>query len=266
MEATNLQQQLPGKPLFSNLLWSRPEQKTAAGKLAIIGGSSSGFNSVSATYEAASLAGAGTIRALLPDSLKKTLSKVWPESEFAASNKSGSFAASALSQWIELASWADGVILSGDLSKNSETAILFERFLEENKSLLTLAGDSLALALDSPTQLFEQNQLTLVVEQDVLQRLLTAIRYPMALRRDQNIYQFADLLHSLSQSYPWAIISEQLDLFFVAYGGEISTTIKNDQGLQAAGCASAVWRLQQPAKPFAAITSAIYSLINAHKV
>lgn len=261
-EATFLHQQQPGKPLFSNVLWSRPEQKNTAGKLAIIGGSSSGFNSVSETYAAANQAGAGTIRVLLPDSLKKTLSKFWPESEFASANKGGSFAANALAEWLNLATWADGIILCGDLGKNSETAILFERFLEENKNLVTIAGDSLALALDTPTQLFEQNQLTLVLELDMLQRLLNAIRYPMTMRSDQNIYQLADLLHALTQSYPWAVITQHEGFFFVAYAGDVSTTPKTNQSLLAAGSAGSLWRIQQPAKPFAAITSGLYDLTN----
>ena len=82
----------------------------------------------------------------------------------------------------------------------------------------------------------------------------------MAVRRDQNIYQLSDLLHSLTQSYPWAVITQHEDLFFAAYGGEVSTTPKTKHSLKAAGSAGSVWRLQQPAKPFAAITSAIYEL------
>ncbi|MGH7234500.1 MAG: hypothetical protein ACREF7_03605 [Candidatus Saccharimonadales bacterium] len=262
METTYFHQQTIDKPLFSDLLWSRPEQKAAAGKLAVIGGSSSGFNSVSETFATASKAGAGTIRVLLPASLKRTLSKVWTDCEFAPSNKSGSFGASALSEWLSLASWADIAMICGDLGKSSETAIVLEHFLDEYKEWAALAEAALINALNTPLQLLDRDKLILVLDHNVLGTLLRAIRYPMAARSDQTIFQLADLLHALTQSYPWAIITEHEQLFFASYMGEVSTTPKDNLSLTSAGTAATVWLMQQPAKPFAAITSGLYALLN----
>ncbi len=255
-------QQTIGKPLFPNVLWSQPEHRSSAGKLAIVGGNSGGFNSVSETYAAAKVSGAGTIRVLLPSVLKKTLDKIWPDCEFAPSTKSGSFAAGALSEWMEFSLWSDSVIISGDLGKNSETAIILERFLNEYQGPVTLAKDSLASAINVPSQILEHHDLTLVLDRSVLGRLLKEIRYPMAMSSSQNIYQFADLLHSLSQSYPWAIVTEYEQLIFVAYEGDVSSTPKANHSLIAAGTAGVVWRMQQPGKPFAALTSGIYALFS----
>lgn len=257
-----MQTQTNGKPLFSDVLWSRPERKTAAGKLAIIGGSSSGFSAVSETYTAATKAGAGQVRILLPDSLKKSLSSLWPESEFAPANKGGGFAAAALGEWLALAEWADAVMLCGNLGKSSETAVLLEHFLEKYEGQISLAKDSIQIALGTPTELFDQKELTLIVELSDLQRLLSAIRFPMAVRSDMTIYQLGNLLRSLSQSYPWAIVTEHEGSFFASFAGNVSHTMANAKRLLAAGSAASVWRMQQPLKPYEALSSGIYDLIS----
>lgn len=260
MDNTYLQLQTD-KALFPDVLFSKPERKSAAGKLAIIGGSSSGFNSVSETYLAASKTGAGSIKILFPDSLKKTLSKIWPESEFAPSNKSGGFATNALTQWLDLATWADGVIFGGDLGKSSETAVLIEHFFEQNKGLTTLYRDSLSAALESPPQLFDQTYLNIVADLSTLQKMLGIIRFPMAVRSDMSIYQLSDLLHSLSSNYPWAIITQHEQFNFCAYNGAVSATPnKKQSSLLTSGVAGSIWRLQQPEKPFAAMSSGMFSL------
>src|SRR5437868_284792 len=130
MEDTNWLRQ-NREPLFPNILWSRPENKRYAGKLLIIGGHKQSFNDVSAAYSAALKAGIGTVRVILPDSLQKMLAKVFPEAEYAASTPIGSFSRQALGSLLDAADWADGVLLAGDLGRNSETAILLEAFVEK---------------------------------------------------------------------------------------------------------------------------------------
>src|SRR3954471_3597520 len=121
---TNWLRQTPDKPLFPDILWSRPENKRLAGKLLVIGGSSHGFAAPGGAYTAAQKAGIGSVRVLLPDSTEKALSKILPEAEFAPSTISGSFSRQALGILLAQAEWADGVLLAGDFGKNSETAIL----------------------------------------------------------------------------------------------------------------------------------------------
>lgn len=259
MDPTYLHHQTPGKPLFSDTLWNRPERRSAAGKLALIGGRAQGFNAVSLAYTAASRGGIIVIRTLLPDALKKVVSQILPESEFAPSTKSGSFSANALSEWLSLAEWADGVLICGDLGKNSETAILLERFIEKNPNYLTLIGDALDLAISSPLSLMNVNQLLIGAELSQLQKLLINIRYPMAIRSQMTLFTLADLMHTLTQHYPWAILTEHLNLFFAAYRGEVSTTPVINQSLESASSWCSVWVAQQPANPFAAISSALYA-------
>jgi hypothetical protein len=128
MDRTFWQRQTADKPLFPDLLWSRPETKRTAGKLLIVGGNAHGFSAAAEAYGAAAKAGIGTARVLLPDSLQKTVGKVFAAGEYAPSTPSGSFSQQALAELLELAQWADGVLLAGDFGRNSETAILLESF------------------------------------------------------------------------------------------------------------------------------------------
>src|SRR5690349_6150445 len=116
------------QPLFPNMLWSKPETKQGAGKLLIVGGQAQEFIHVAESFAAAEDAGAGTVRVLMPESTRK-LTKMLPNIEYAPSNVSGSFAKSALAELLDAGQWADGVLLAGDLGKNSETNLMLESFI-----------------------------------------------------------------------------------------------------------------------------------------
>ena len=67
------QKQAPGKPLFPDIEWNKPEQRSQAGRLGIVGGNKLGFVGVGEAYSVALGAGAGEVRALLPDVLKRSM-------------------------------------------------------------------------------------------------------------------------------------------------------------------------------------------------
>jgi NAD(P)H-hydrate repair Nnr-like enzyme with NAD(P)H-hydrate dehydratase domain len=96
MENTNWFKQTPDKPLFADLLWSKPENRLHAGKLLIIGGNKHLVAAPGVAYSAAQKAGIGACRVILPDSTKRMVGKVFPEAEFAPSTPSGSFARESL--------------------------------------------------------------------------------------------------------------------------------------------------------------------------
>ncbi len=120
-----------GKLLFPELEWSRPENKQFAGKLLIVGGNLHGFAAPAEAYAAAAKAGIGTAHVLLPDAIQKVVGHFIENGEFAASTPSGSFSQKALIELLEWCRWSDGVLFAGDLGRNSETAILVEKFLQK---------------------------------------------------------------------------------------------------------------------------------------
>ena len=84
------------KPLFPDIEWNKPERRSQAGKLAIIGGNKLGFLAVADSYQEALKTGVGEVRVLLPDALKKNVPAAMTDVLFAPTNPSGSLAREAL--------------------------------------------------------------------------------------------------------------------------------------------------------------------------
>lgn len=255
MESTNWLKQID-KPLFPDVLWSKPENKRQAGKLLIIGGHSQNFSVVSRAYAAAVKAGAGSIRVILPMSLQKMLAKSFSEAEFADSTAIGSFSRQALGLFLELSGWADGVLLAGEFGRNSETAILLENYVAKFAGQLTLAGDSLDYFYRDPKALTNRSETTIVGGLNQIQKLA-----PTAIRQQDNLAQLVNKLSFFTDKTETFFITEQNGQIIIAGQGNISTTPTKNRAVNEETAAYAtVWRLQQPAKPFEALTAAAYCL------
>lgn len=261
MDHTYWQKQTRDEPLFPNLLWSRPENKLHAGKLLIIGGSLHGFAAPAEAYNESIRAGIGSAKVLLPSALQKTIGQVIENGDFAPSNKSGSFSKPALAEWLDFANWADGVLIAGDLGRNSETAIVLESFLEKCTGQVTVTKDAADYFTHQPDQLLLRGNTTLALSIAQLQKLCTATKWPEPVKFSMTTAQLAELLHELTNKYPANIIVMHNELVFVASAGQVSTT-KCDETetwrVRTAAHAS-VWWIQNPGKTFEALTSSIIS-------
>lgn len=254
MESTNWLKQT-NKPLFEDMLWSRPENKRFAGKLVIIGGHKQSFNDVSDAYAAALKAGVGTARVLLPQALQPMLKSVFLEAEYAPSNKIGSFSRDALAAWLEAAEWADGVLLAGDFGRNSETAVLLEGFIEKYDGLLTVAGDSLDYFLKDSENLLGRYNTVITAAVDKLQKLAV----PGAVIRQQDgLVQIVNKLSIFTDENKASFITFHAGNIIVANGGRASTTPANNINQADTAAYAAVWLLQQPQKTFEALTTAVF--------
>lgn len=252
-----------GEPLFPDLLWSRPENKSQAGKLLIIGGNSFGFSSVSEAFAVAEKAGAGSVRVLLPEAIRKVVGPVMAHADFAASNPSGSFAQEALGEWLAHASWADAVLLSGDMGHNSETAIVLEKFLTKFDGQITLTGDTLDLALGTPDMVYNRPQTLIVASMAQLQKLGIKARFTTAFRLGMDLLQLVEALHEFTKLYPSQIVTKHHNQLVVAVNGQVSTTkLNTDPPIWRVKTAAkaVVWELQNPEKPFEALTTAVSGL------
>jgi NAD(P)H-hydrate repair Nnr-like enzyme with NAD(P)H-hydrate dehydratase domain len=249
----NWLKQTKDKPLFPDVLWSRPENKRHAGKLLIIGGHQQSFSAVSEAYSAALKAGIGTAKVVLPNKLEKTLRSLFPEAEFAASTPIGSFSRQALGQLLDLADWADAVLLAGDFGRNSESAVLLESFIEKYSGKLALAGDSLDYFLAQPTKLINRPNTLIVGNLNQLQKLAT----PSLIQQNADLVKVLEQLGTWSGNTPAAVLTVHANQVIVAYQQQISTTlVKFDQPNTDLTAYATVWWLQQPEKTFEAITSA----------
>lgn len=252
--------QAAGKPLFPDLAWSRPENRQQAGKLLVVGGNAYGFAAAAEAYAAADAAGIGTARVLLPDSLQKTVGKVFAAGEYAPSTPSGSFSRKALEEILAMAGWADGVLLAGDFGRNSETAVVLERLLSAYTGQLTVTQDGVDYFVKSPAPLATRDRTLLALSFAQLQKLGSGMRFAAAFTFDMDFLRLVDALHMFTKQYPVAIIVRHLNTVFTAIHGQVSTLETSDgQAIWRVATASygSVWWLQNPSKVFEALTTAV---------
>ena len=260
MDHTYWHKQTSDKPLFPDLLWSRPENKRQAGKLLIVGGNLHGFTAPATAYNEAVKAGIGTARVLLPDSLQKTVGRVLEAGEYAPSTPSGSFGRPALAELLEMSTWADGVLLAGDFGRNSETAILLEECTNKYNGQLTLTKDAVDYFAKTPDGLLERPKTTLVLSFSQLQQLATSAKFITPFTFDMDFLHLIDTLHEFTTKHSVAIVTKHLQNIFVAVNGQVSTT-KLEQDVEIwrvqTSAHAAVWWLQNPSKTFEALTTSL---------
>jgi ADP-dependent NAD(P)H-hydrate dehydratase / NAD(P)H-hydrate epimerase len=260
MEETYWHKQQSDKPLFSELLWTRPENRLMAGKLLIVGGNLHSFAAVAESYGEALRAGIGTARVVLPQALQKTVGKVFEAGEFVPSTPSGSLAKQALAPILDASSWADGILIAGDLGRNAETAILLESLLQKSALPMTITQDGVDYVTSTPQTVTQRPDTTLVLSLSQLQRLTIALKSTQAITFSMDLLRLTNQLHILTTQHPFNIITEHNGVMLVAVGGQVSTTKPTEDTpiwrVKTAARAT-VWWLQNKDKPFAAITMAI---------
>ena len=258
--------QMPGKPLFPDLVWSRPENRLHAGKLLVVGGNAHGFAAPAEAYAESTKAGIGTARVLLPDATKRLVGGAAEYVDYAPSTPSGSFSQKALGELCELVQWSDGILIAGDLGRNAETAIWLESFLARGESPTTLTKDSVDYVSASPHMVLERPNTTLVLSLSQLQRLSIAGKMPQAVRFQMNLLQLVDWLHDFTAAHAPYMVIQHLEHLFVAVDGQVSTTkLAADLPIWRVKAAahSAVWWLQNLTRPFEALTAAAHSYASA---
>lgn len=210
------------KPLWPEIEWNRPEQKTRAGKLIIIGGNVHGFHAVADAHKEASALGVGAVRALVPDKLKQLLPPEAVEAVFAPSNKSGSLSREAEQLVHSSLEWADHGLLIGDAGRNSETAIVYESLLT-SATPLTITRDALDLLKPVAPKILERPRTTLVASFAQLQKLLQSAYYPRILSFSMSLMNLVETLHKVTLTYPSTIVTFHQQTLIIASDGKVVT-------------------------------------------
>jgi NAD(P)H-hydrate repair Nnr-like enzyme with NAD(P)H-hydrate dehydratase domain len=254
------QKQTADKPLYPDMLWDRPERRDQAGKLLIIGGNLHSFAAPAQAFAAATGAGIGVARVVIPDALRKTLRTILPEAIYAPSTPSGSFAKASLSDWVDEAGWADGVLLAGDFGHNSETAQALETLLDKYSGLVTVTQDALEYFLTRPEKVIGRPRTTLVLSIGQLQKLARGVGTTTAITQSMGLPELAAWLEDFSSKNPITVVTKHLDHLIVAHAGDVSSTpTEPDREAWRIDTAArvVVWQLQSPDKPYPAATTAI---------
>ncbi len=263
MDHTYWRTQDPTKPLFPDIEWGRPEQRSQRGKLGIVGGNKLGFAGVAESYSTALATGAGEARVLLPDCLRSTIPKTMTDVVFGACNPSGGLAAGALSELQALGSWANCVLLAGDAGRNSETAILYSDFIREYQGRLVLTRDAIDLVKNDTEALVNRPDTVLIVSFAQLQKIFSSVYYPKILTFSMQLMQLVEAVHKFTITYPCTIAVLHRDTIAVAHAGDVITTKWDNpmliwRGVTAARAATYfMWTPNQPLEAVA--TSLIHT-------
>jgi ADP-dependent NAD(P)H-hydrate dehydratase / NAD(P)H-hydrate epimerase len=240
-----------GTPLFPDIEWSKPEQRGLAGKLGIIGGNKLGFAGIAEAYGVATAAGAGQVRVLLPDGLRRTIPPAITDTVFGPTNLSGSLTKDAIAEMSALGQWADAVLLAGDAGRSSETAITYETFLQHYEGPLTLTRDAIDLVKNSSQAIVDRPQTLVVASFAQLQKLFQNVYYPKVLTFSMQLNTLVEAVHKFTITYPITIVVLHKEQLVIAHGGQVVTT--------AWGNPMAIWRGSVAAK------AATYWLWNKNK-
>lgn len=248
------------KPLYPNIEWSKPEQRQQKGKLGIIGGSKLGFTSVAENYQTALKAGVGEVRVLLPDALKKSIPPIMTDVIYGSTNPSGGLEKDAIAEMEALSKWANGILLIGDTGHNSETAILYEHFINEYEGKLIITRDAVDLLRNSSQQLVQRPETLLVLSFAQLQKLFQSAYYPIVLTFSMQLTNLVEALHKFTITYPVGIAVLHQETLLVAFDGKVTSTLYDKpmriwRG-EVATCAAAYW-LWTPGKLLESVTASI---------
>lgn len=254
--------QTSDKPLYPDIEWSKPEQRAQKGRLGIIGGNKLGFIGVAESYATASQTGAGEVRVLLPDVLKKSVPPTMTEVVFGSTNPSGGLSTDAITEMKAVGVWATGVLMVGDAGRNSETAILYENFVREYDGPLTITRDAIDLLKNASSSVVERPKTLVVASFAQLQKIFQSVYYPIVLTFSMQLTNLAEALHKFTITYPVTIMVLHQDTMLVASGGEVTTTPFSEpmqiwRGRTAT--VAAVYWLWSPSKIIESVTTSLTS-------
>lgn len=264
MDNTSWLKQTSDKPLFDDLVWSRPINKKHRGSLLIVGGNQFSINAPSAAFSEALKQGVGSVTALLPDKTAKYFgSSKPPEVKFVPSSLSGSFGQEAFEPIKSYSLSSTATLLAGDFGKNSETQILIEK-------LATLSGrqvychDSLECFTKNPELLLDRDNTLLILSFVQLQKYVIASGFDKPITSDISLVNLVELLQQFSRQHKCILLTKHGEYYLVVTNGmAVSTKIEADKDVKnwfLVAAAAAVWWLQNPTKALQAISASLLQL------
>ncbi len=214
------------EPLFPDLFWNIPEQKT--GHVAIVGGNSQNFSApIKISEYLAKTFPFANISTFLPNILHDKLPPL-PNLHFVKSTTSGAIANS---PELRSAFTTSNLLLAGDLSKNSETSIALASALKSalespNRPLhhCLITRDSVDLLTTDASTWLNFPEIILVASMAQLQKVFRAAYYPKMILLSQPLVPTIETLHKFTLTYPLTILTFHQEQILVASRGEITST------------------------------------------
>lgn len=248
------------QPLFPDLAWNFPEQKSNT--VTILGGNSQNFaGTIKMSEYLANRFPIRNVKTILPDSLRSKLPFL-PNVDFAPSTDSGSFAKSSILR--DTINSSDFAILAGDFSRNSATAVAITDAIQSSSQPIIIGRDTPDLIASEMASLLMREQFYIMASLVQLQKIFRAVYYPKMILLSMPLLPIVEALHKFTLSYPCTILTFHQGQIIVANHGNITTTpiestvyspISLWSGTLA--CNIAAFNLWNPNKPLEATTAAI---------
>jgi hypothetical protein len=263
MDRTFWLKQTLDKPLFDDIIWNKPQRKSLAGNLLIVGGNAHAIIAPGEAYKMALNQGIGDCRVVMPDATRKLLGpKLPPNIELLSSNPSGSFSAKAIDELKTNANWANGVLFIGNLGHSAETAIMMDETLKL-PTINTYCGDGADYFAKAPLPILRRKNTLLAIDISQLQKYGINAKLSQPFKHDMELLQIVDRLHEFTNLFDCHILTINQSQIIVASGGQVVSTKVNTMPQNwptMLATAATVWWLQNTAKPLRAITTAITQL------
>jgi len=247
------------KPLFESLLWSRPENKQYAGKVTVIGGNLHGFAKTVNSYQLLIDAGLGQVTMLLPKPIQKIIGHISTDLVFCPSTDSGSFGSESLDTLLDYSSSAEGIFLSGELSSNSETLIVFEKLISHISQPIIISDDSIDLILHLDLTLVDRHNMIYVGNLDKIQKLATRLKSPSAITSSIVLSNLVEIVQKISSDNMISLATIHDGYVVVSSNGKVSTTrieTSKDEDIFRLVHHSVAWVIQNPNLKFEALSCA----------
>lgn len=191
----------PKNPLYPNLIWSKPENVSTLGNILLIGGNQYDFKNLATIYTSLSSLRIKNIKLVLPNILKKTLRLDSTIAEYLDSTPSGSLARKGLDNLLAFSSWADLIIIGGDLGKNAETRLLIEEFVSKNSKPLIYTQDSYFINPKANNLFVHINSLS------YHQKFFNDIKSERFIKQKASLIQTIQSFHEISKTFPQALLT-----------------------------------------------------------
>lgn len=247
------------KPLFPDLLWSRPTLRSRGGRLLIVGGHKHEFSLVQAIYQVAEASGIGEVQAALPDTLQRLVGG-GDFGHFLPATVAGSLGRAALGELIHLAHDYDGIIIGANLTNNSETGIMIESLISQSEQPVVITEETINTLKFNPDLITGNPKALAVTTMNGLFALANHHHMPLAIKPNSGLMGKLEIIQQLVDISECSYVIFDHEVI-VAAGGEMSVTqlpvgLSEQPGVMI-GLASTFW-LQQRSRPFEALTTAAF--------
>lgn len=215
---------------YPDLLWNIPEGRKL-GTVAIIGGNSQNFRTMSLIYEfLAKKFPLENIKMILPDALKTKL-PTGQDFCFLKSTETGSFADK--NELLGATSKLDFALFLGDWSKNSITREAVADTVLEIPNPAVLTRDTVDAISESARlgEILMRENLIILGSGLQWQRILKAVYYPKILQVSQPLMRVVEVFHKFTLSYQVTAVSFHDGQVLVARNGQVTAVPLEKTGM-----------------------------------